>query len=217
MAVTSFFTDKFFPSFPQTKLSIGAKMGDFLAVGGSSRPPTPETRAPHAQRAADVTAPSCCTAPLALARRLSSQKSTDDDTDARRPPPLPTQLFLSSESRARAWHARVTLGVRAARAARTPGRQGFLRFAALSSDDERQRERTRALSHGASRRPGPSGVRSGSASSEPRGVASEGARVELRAAPSRVQQRTVRLLKNLAEFLQKKCASLQEAYAKSVS
>ena len=198
-------------------MSIGPKKGDFWPVGGSGRLPTPEMRAPHAQRPAQTTTRPGRTASLPLGRRLSSHKSTDDDTDARRPPPLPTQLFLSSESRARAWHARVTLGVRAARAARTPGRQGFLRFAALSSDDERQRERTRALSHGASRRPGPSGVRSGSASSEPRGVASEGAEVELRAAPSRVQQRTVRLLKNLAEFLQKKCASLQEAYAKSVS
>ena len=187
-------------------MSIGPKMGDFWPVGGSGRLPTPEMRAPHAQRPAQTTTRPGRAASFPLGRRLSSQKSTDDDTDARPSLPLPTQNFPSAESRARAWHARVTLGVRAARGARAPGRRGFLRSAALSSNDERQRERTRALSNGGPRRPGPSGVRSGPASGEPRGVPSERAEVELRAAPSRVQPRTVRFFaKNLADFLQK-CA-----------
>ena len=110
--------------------------------------------------------------------------------------PPPTQLFLSTEPRARAWPSLATLRTRATRAARTPGRQGFLRSAALSSNDERQRERTRALSNERPRHPAPSDVRSSSASSEPRDVAIERAEVELRAAPSRVQQRTVRLLQS---------------------
>ena len=188
-------------------MSIGPKMGDFWPVGGSGRLPTPEMRAPHAQRPAQTTTRPGRTASLPLGRRLSSHKSTDDDTDARRPPPLPTQLFLSSELSAHAWHARVTLGVRAARAARTPGRQGFLRSAALSSNDERQRERTRALSNGRPRHPAPSDERSSSASSEPRDVAIERAEVELRAAPSRVQLRTVRFLRNFWPNFCKKCAS----------
>ena len=79
-------------------MSIGPKSPPFLADGGSGRLPTPEMRAPHAQRPAQTTTRPGRAASLPLGRRLSSQKSTDDDTDARPSLPLPTQLSLSSES-----------------------------------------------------------------------------------------------------------------------
>ena len=60
----------------------------------------------------------------------------------------------------------------------------------------------RVLSHSRPRHRRPSGPRSRSASSEPRGVASEREQAELRAAPSRVQPCTVRFF---SAFLPQKC------------